>query len=311
MKKYIHITNLLMGMLILLLCVFPMQEAIASDQPNSSDQCPEGDINNDCQIGLEEAIIALKVIAGYTTDLTATQSPDPITQSEQSTASSNLDDKSQELLSDLSGIVAFIESLNIQEHGLADIIKSMINDANIPCGKVVIDNFYPFKASFQFDGSEECLGVSGDVQLQSKIFDTTAYLTFNNFTFKTYSIKGDAIASVTPSNGGYKAVLSSESFLICGHEFSGFLFATSSDLTNKALLVGMKGTDTFQFGDNAIKLEADLTYTHEGGANGIAKAIINNEVIKLTFRDFVIDLNKLAPVSGVMKINGTSVDFGF
>jgi hypothetical protein len=312
MKRKPYQRILYIACTILFLFILIEKAVIATDQNAKTETCPVGDINSDCQIGLEEAIIVLKVVAGFTNALTNTHSPDCKEATDESTTTAtNPEDQAQSMLTDLSGVVEFIESLNISEVGLASIVMSMLNDADIPCGKLFVESFYPFKASFRFDGSEKCFGISGSVQLESNIFDTTAYLTFDQISVEPYSIDGHAIASIATENGGYKATLSTDSFLICGHHLSGFLFATNNDLSDKVLQVGMKGTDHFQFEKNEIKLEADLTYSHKGGANGMVKAIINNEMIIISFQDFVIDLKNLAPVSGVMKINGTVVNFGF
>ncbi|MBF0452848.1 MAG: hypothetical protein HQK75_19245 [Candidatus Magnetomorum sp.] len=308
MKKLLVRRFTLTGLMVLFLLTSTIPcIAHASDQKS----CPPGDSNNDCKIGLEEAIIALQVIAGVTNGLTNTNVSDAKNDHSNASTSGSQTDDAQSLMSDVSGLIQLLDSIDISNDGLAGVIKTLIDDTNIPCGKVVIVHFYPFNASFQFNGSDECLGISGTVQLQSNIFDTKAYLTFDHFTFKNCTVKGDAIAAVAPENGGYKATLSSTSFSICGHELSGFLFAANNELTNKELLVGMNGSDTFAFGENQIKLEADLTYTHKGGANGMAKAIINNEPITLTFKDLIIDLEKLLPISGVIKMNGNVLDLGF
>jgi len=275
----------------------------ASNQNEIPPDCPSGDINKDCQVGLEEAIIALQVLSGFTNDSqkTASAKNDDVTDNP---------DQSIENYIDLSSIIPLIENMSISKQDLTPFVKSMINTMILPCGQLVINNFYPFDASFQLNGAQECLGVTGTIQLQSHIFDTKAYLTFDQLSYEGLTVNGHAIASITPQDWGYMAKISSESFTVAGHKLSGFLFATHSDQSDKELLVGLKGTDIFTFGDNQIRLEGDLTYSQKGGANGIAKAMINDQIILISFNHVVIDLAKLIPISGLMKINGSAIDFG-
>jgi len=300
MKNFLCKGFLIMGWIVLIGFISTIHStAFASNQSNDSKACPPGDINNDCKVGLEEAIIALKVLAGFTNNSYAVEKNS---------------DKSETQLSDnyidLSSIIQIIESINFSEQDFAPFAKSMINTMVISCGQPVINNFYPFDASFQFSGAEECFGLTGTIQLQSNIFDTKAYLTFDQFTFKSLAVDGNAIASISPQDYGYMATISSESFTIAGHELSGYLFAIHSEQSGRELLVGMKGTDTFTFGETKIQLDGDLSYSHKGGANGTAKAIIDNKIILISFDNLVMDLKRLVPVSGVMKINGTAIDFG-
>jgi len=267
---------------------------------SNTNNCPAGDMNQDCQVGLSEAIIALQVMAGFTHDFT------------QSTGSekNNITHTPTENYIDLSGIIPLIENINFSQQDFAPFVKSMINTMVLPCGQLHVKNFYPFDASFQLNGAQECLGIKGTIQIQSHIFDTKAVLTFDQLSYEGLTVNGNAIASITPQDCGYMATISTESFSVAGHTLSGFLFATHSDQSDKELLVGLKGTDRFTFGDHQILLEGDLTYSHKGGANGTAKAIMNDNVILISFDSVVIDLAKLVPVSGVMKINDGKIDFG-
>ena len=298
---------LFMSWIVLIVFIFTIHTVGASNQNDVSKACPSGDMNNDCQVGLEEAIIALQVLAGFTNDFSKRNAKLLIDEKNDVTdaSASHLED-----YIDLSSIVLFIESINFSEQNFAPIVKSIINSMVVPCGQLTINNLYPFDASFQFNAAQECLGVTGTVSAQSQIFDTKAYLTFDRLSYRGLTASGNAIASITPQDSGYMATLSSESFSVAGHELSGFLFATHSELSGKELLVGLKGTDTFTFGEHQIQLEGDLIYSHKGGIIGTAKVIIENKVILISFDNLVIDLKKLVPISGVMKINGDAIDFG-
>jgi len=302
MNNFLCKRFLIMGWIVLIVFISTIYTtAFASNQSNVSKDCPPGDINNDCEVGLEEAIIALKVLAGFANDLTRINAVIPVDKTEI---------QSSENYIDLSGIIQLIESINFSEQDFAPSVKSMINTMVISCGQPVINNFYPFDASFQFNGAQECFGITGTIQLQSNIFDTKAYLTFDRFSFKGLAVDGKAIASISPQDYGYIATMTSDSITLAGHQLSGYLFAMHNEQSNRELLVGLKGTDTFTFGKNQVQLEGDLSYSHKGGANGTAKAIIGNYVILISFDNLVIDLKRLVPVSGVMKINGTPIDFG-
>jgi hypothetical protein len=299
MKKSLCNQLFIVALVVLIACISFIHTVGASNQNDTLNNCPPGDINQDCQVGLEEAIIALQVLAGFSNQSSVKN--DKITDPSVQASENDID---------LSSIVSLINHINFSEQDFVPFVRSMINTMVLPCGQLHVNNFYPFDASFQLNGAQECLGVTGTIALKSHIFDTKAYLTFDQLSYEGLTVNGNAIATIKPQDCGYMATISSESFTVVGHKLSGFLFATHSDQSDKELLVGLKGTDTFTFGDNQILLEGDLTYSHKGGANGTAKAIINDKVILITFDSVVIDLAKLVPISGVMKINDGAIDFG-
>ena len=305
MQKILCNRFFLMGIVLMVLIV-SINIVGASNVKNETKACPSGDMNNDCLVGLEEAIIALQVMAGFTNDIVQRNAA---LQRNEKTDEKNPAAQSLEDYIDLSSIVPMIESIDFSEQNFAPIVKSMINSIVLPCGQLTIKNIYPVDAYFQFNGAQECLGVTGSIQFQSNIFDTKAYLTFDQFSYEGVTVSGNATASIKPQDCGYMATLSSDSFSVAGHQLSGVLFATHSEKSKNALLVGLKGSDTFNFGDNQIQLEGDLSYSHKGGVNGTAKTIINNKVILITFENLVIDLAKLVPQSGMMTINNTPIHF--
>ena len=317
MTNFINKKITLIGALTILMFTFTLDLASAYDTTMADEKCPKGDINEDCIIDLKEVINALQVISAYKDE------QDSATPSElKKNPSDNQYNKEQEneneipidttkIVEAISEFMHFFENSPLKDEGLAGFVKEIVNNKDIPCGKAFINSFYPFDATFHFNGDDECMGISGSVQIKSNIFDTKAYLVFKNITLDQYSVNGNAVASVSPVNCGYKAFVSSESLTVCGHELTGTMFAANNTQTNNELLVGIKGVDKFVYDNNQVKLEADITYTHKGGANGKAKGIINNDALTFEFQNFVIDIKRLMPTSGIMKMNGKVIDFGY
>ncbi|KPA16983.1 conserved hypothetical protein, secreted [Candidatus Magnetomorum sp. HK-1] len=318
MKKF-HIKKFtIIGAIALFMFTFCLDSLLASELTNDIKECPKGDMNEDCVIGMEEVISALQIISGYSKDLTNTKlsnlnklAPSDISDINDQQNKNEIPIDTSKIVAAISEFMQFFENSHFKEEGLAGFVKEIVHNTDIPCGEAFIKSFYPFDAAFHFNGTDECMGISGTAQIKSNIFDTKAYLTFENIQLDQYSVNGDAVASVSPLNCGYKAILSSENLSICGQEFSGMLFAENNSQTNNELLVGMKGSGYFVFNANHVRIETDVTYSHKGGANGKIKGIINNEAITFDFHDFVIDLKRLMPVSGVMKMNDNAIDFGY
>jgi len=215
-------------------------------------------------------------------------------------------------LPDFSEAINDFESIldNVEKQGgLASIVKVFVENAEFPCGKIVVNNFYPFDGTFIFNGDSRCFGIVGSVNLKSYIFDTKANITFYDLIYKNCIIKGEAIASITTENCGYKAVATSKSLDVCGHKLLGNLTAENNNNTNGELLLGINGTDNFKNDSTVLNLIGDLLYTHKGGVNGTGIIILNGTKINCEFNNFVIDLQKLMPVSGSLSINGKNISF--
>jgi len=186
-----------------------------------------------------------------------------------------------------------------------DIVQTYATEL-FPCGTITIDKMFPFSARINLSGDSKCLGISGQMEVKSTIFDGKATIIFTDVMYETYQITGTVYASITVQDCGYIAELTTHDFSLGDIHLDGTAYAKSHSKTNGEILFGLNGNGSITWDNVLIQGEANVSYVPNNGANGTAQLKFDQQSYVVEMKKVMINHDTFVPTSGVIVLNGMS-----
>ena len=265
----------------------------AADIPN----CPKGDLNGDCRIGLEEATLALQIVSGLH------PIPDQTIQNmtQAIVLSQAVVNNSMSYMAGIENIATMFESLGLQQISSLNDFLDVINNTNFQCGTIT-------KASinqYVFDFSSEdttCKDLTGKIILTINA-DKSILLEFQEFGNSQCIINGTTTLQLAFETTNVVVTLGLNELTICGQTIVGqvsFIYNLINQTTSIELSIAFDGKQ--------IEVK-DISSNPTDGTSGSVTVEIDGATYGCTLTNVKFDTNCGIPNSGAMTINGTTINF--
>jgi hypothetical protein len=289
------------GLFIITLLIALTTFVWADNQP-----CVDGDINGDCRIGMEEALAALKAVAGLT------QEPEP-----QAKAVEHVANYNTKALSDAQNDVASLEQLTSiltmiplpepqpQKRNLVQGLFESLTQANISCADISQDET---GVIITFNEKPFCLGMKGSIHIS--VSDNTYTLEFDNVAKDHCPIDGTVTVLINHENETVSADLKFENMSIYDHPIDGEYAISFDKITGILTAVDFKEKiKSFMIDGKEIQAKFKAVYDKLTGFSGYSTMTLNNQTYHSEFRDYYTDPMNGLPANGSMDINDIKLVF--
>jgi len=273
----------------------------AEDQP-----CHEGDINGDCRIGMEEALAALKSVAGLT------EAPDQQVKDVEHVTNFNtraLADAQNDLasLEQLSYVLAMIPlpTSQTQKRNQIQNIFDFLTQSSISCADISQDEN---GVIITFNDSPLCLGMNGSIRISTA--DNHFVLEFDNVAANNCPIIGKLTLSMSQENDTVSADIHFENMSINDHPIDGDYTISFDKLSGMLASVDFKERiQLYQINEKDIQTQFKAFYHKQTGFSGTSSMALNGQTYNSQFSNYFTDPLNGLPANGNMKINDINLVF--
>jgi hypothetical protein len=273
----------------------------AADQP-----CAQGDINGDCKIGMEEALAALKSIAGLT------HAPDPQVKDIENVA--NLNTKA---LSEAQNDVASLEQLTSilammplpasqpQKRNQTQNLFDLLTQTSISCADISQDEN---GVIITFNDKPMCLGMKGSIHIA--VVDSQYILEFDNVAQDNCPIDGKVSLSISHENETVVADLTFENMSINDRPIEGEYTISFDKLSGLLSSVDFKEKiQSYVINGEDIQTKFKTAYDKLTGFSGNSTMTLNDQTYNSQFSNYFTDPLNGLPSNGSMNINNIKLMF--
>jgi hypothetical protein len=290
----------------IILCLFTLIMALfsygwAADQP-----CVQGDINGDCKIGMEEALAALKSVAGLT------QEPE-----QQVKDLENVTNFNTSALSEAQNDVASLEQLTSvlamiplpasqpQKRNQTQNLINLLTQSSISCADISQDEN---GVLITFNDKPMCLGMEGSIHIAA--VDNQYILEFDNVAQNSCPIDGKVSLSISHENETVMADLTFENMSINDRPIEGEYTISFDKLSGILSSVDFKEKiHSYEIDGENIQTKFKAVYDKLTGLSGNSSMTLNGQKFYSQFSNFFTDPMNGLPANGSMTINDIKLMF--
>jgi len=268
--------------------------------------CVKGDINGDCKIGMEEALEALKAVAGLT------QPPEQQTKDVENVVNFNT-----RALSDAQNDVASLEQLTSvlamiplpppqpQKRNQAQSLFDFLTQASISCADISQDEN---GVIITFNEKPLCLGMKGSIHIA--VIEDSYILEFDNVAQDNCPIDGKVTVSITQVNETVAADLIFENMSINDQPIEGDYTISFDKISGLLSSVDFKEKiQSYVIDGNEIQTKFKAVYDKLTGFSGNSNMILNGQTYNSLFSNYFTDPMNGLPANGSMDINNIKLVF--
>ncbi|ETR74388.1 MAG: hypothetical protein OMM_00265 [Candidatus Magnetoglobus multicellularis str. Araruama] len=270
----------------------------------SNDSCPEGDINGNCNIGLEDAIFILKILAKHTDSQNQRDMEDVTNMNTRALSEAQSEVENLDHLASILAVIDLPANQPQKRNQTQDLFERLI-ESNMSCADISQDEN---AVVITFNQNPLCLGMSGSVRI---IADSGAHsLVFEGVSTGNCVIEGKIIATITYNNENVVAELSFEDMSICGHPIDEDYTITYDKITGLLKSVDLKERLlTYVFENQNVQFPFQAVYDRLKGFTGSSTITRNGQTYNCQFKDFITNSMSGLPKTGIMNINDIQLDF--
>lgn len=266
-----------------------------------------GDINNDGQVGLPEAIYALQCVAGIKTNLPTQAEIDELENAVNYAAMAASDSVDTVYSTEeLDDILAYMGLSDVQGESALDIAKALIT-GGFNCGSMerVLST-----VTYTFNGNVDCGGVTGTIAVTPQYSEgkISFNIVYTNVVQGDCTINGSGTTTFTAAGSQLIIRHQSDNLTICGQQMNGTTTATVNAITGALISAEVQGAYAYDDGQVQTATVVDMVYA-DGKLNGTATITSGGQTYNCTFTDVVIDPVCGIPTAGTITIDEYTFDF--
>ena len=192
----------------------------------------------------------------------------------------------------------------------ADVFTVLSSGVTFACGTVSVKSALDRTVQFDFDPASDC-GIAGTVLVTVNRVDGGIVYTieYQNVVSGDCTINGTTTSSLAVDEGMIIYTHTSDDLWVCGTAFNGTLSVTIDSATGEPVLVGVDNQVTTTRDGKPAAVDADLTWTPDGGINGTLLLTVDGKIYDCVLTGIFIDPACGIPTAGTMVINGITLDF--